>query len=151
MKRIEKGWLVVGILFGLAIAAGLYQFRDSVGALYERAGGRRPPLQQQAEAQSEPVSEPASSVELTADEQKSIGVETVEVKRQTIQREILTTGRVEEQETGISAISARIGGRVDKLFLNVTGESVTRGQPVASIYSPEIVTAAEEYKLALEN
>ena len=154
MRRIEKGWLLAGMLFGLAIAAGLYQFRDSVGALYERATGRRPPLQQaeaQSEPQSEPVSESASSVELTADELQSIGVETVVVKRQTIQREILTTGRVEEQETGISAISARIGGRVDKLFLNVTGESVTRGQPVASIYSPEIVTAAEEYKLALEN
>jgi RND family efflux transporter MFP subunit len=45
----------------------------------------------------------------------------------------------------------RIGGRIEKLFLNVTGESVNRGQPVARIYSPDILTSAEEYKLALEN
>ena len=50
-----------------------------------------------------------------------------------------------------SSISARISGRIDKLLLNVTGESVSRGQPVALIYSPEVFTAREEYKLALEN
>src|SRR5207247_8228069 len=88
---------------------------------------------------------------LSPEEQKVIGVETVEVKRQTIRQEVVAPGRVTEPETGIGSISARIGGRIDKLFLNVTGENVTRGQEVALIYSPEVFGAGEEYKLSLEN
>src|SRR5439155_6860868 len=74
-----------------------------------------------------------------------------EVKRQTIRKEIAAPGRVAEPETGIGTISARVGGRIDKLFVNVTGETVARGDAVALIYSPEIFTAGEEYRLSLEN
>ena len=91
------------------------------------------------------------SVQLTDDEQKAIGVETVEVQRRTIRKEIAAPGKVAEPETGIGAISTRIGGRIDKFFVKVTGETDHRGQPVALIYSPEVFTAGEEYKLALEN
>src|SRR5215471_297484 len=95
--------------------------------------------------------DPGTSMELSEEEQKAIGVETVEVKRQSVRKEITAPGKVIEPETGIGVISARISGRIDKLLLNVTGETVSRGQPVALIYSPEVVTAAEEYKLAIEN
>jgi Cu(I)/Ag(I) efflux system membrane fusion protein len=78
-------------------------------------------------------------------------VETAEVKRQTIRKEIVAPGKVAEPETGISTISARIGGRIERLLINVTGDTVNRGQPVALIYSPEVFTAGEEYRLALEN
>src|SRR5439155_13905137 len=98
-----------------------------------------------------PTSDSAASVALTDAEQKMIGIETVEVKRQTIRKEISASGKVAEPETGIGAISARIGGRIDKLFVNVTGERVARGQTVALIYSPDVFTAGEEYKLALQN
>ena len=37
------------------------------------------------------------------------------------------------------------------MLINITGETVDRGQPVALIYSPEVFTAGEEYRLALEN
>jgi RND family efflux transporter MFP subunit len=61
-----------------------------------------------------------------------------------------TVGRIEQAETQLSAISARVGGRLDKLFIDFTGQPVRRGQPVASIYSPQVVASAEEYKLALQ-
>jgi RND family efflux transporter MFP subunit len=93
----------------------------------------------------------APAVQLSEEEQKAIGVETVEVKRQTIRKEISAPGKVAEPETGIGTISARIGGRIEKLFVNVTGETVSRGQPIALIYSPTVFTAGEEYRLALEN
>jgi Cu(I)/Ag(I) efflux system membrane fusion protein len=40
---------------------------------------------------------------------------------------------------------------VDKLYVQYTGEKVRSGQPVAEIYSPEVATAIEEYRLAVEN
>src|SRR6185436_3664169 len=85
----------------------------------------------------EPPSDSPIAVALTPDEQRSIGVETTEVKRQTVRTEIVAPGKVAEPETGISTISARVGGRIEKLFLNVTGDSIGQGQPVASIYSPD--------------
>src|SRR5215475_13540491 len=86
-----------------------------------------------------------ASLQLSEEEQKAIGVETVKVKRQSVRKEITAPGKVSEPETGIGVISARIGGRIDKLLLNVTGESVSHNQPVALIYSPDVFTAGEEY------
>jgi hypothetical protein len=60
-------------------------------------------------------------------------------------------GRVEQPEAQLAAVSARIGGRVDKLYVQYTGERVRSGQPVADLYSPEVATAIEEYRLAEEN
>src|SRR6266481_4612137 len=86
------------------------------------------------------------SVELTQEEEKAIGIQTALVKRQNIQRTLRTVGRVEQAETQLSTISARIGGRLDKLDVQFTGQPVHKGEAVASIYSPEVVTSAEEYK-----
>jgi len=58
---------------------------------------------------------------------------------------------VEQPEAQLAALSARIGGRVDKLYVQYTGERVQRGQAVADLYSPEVATALEEYRLAQQN
>lgn len=106
---------------------------------------------QGAAANAAPASEPGGAVELSDAEQKSIGVETVEVRRRKLESALVTVGRVEEAETRLTTISARVGGRIDKLFLDFTGADVRRGGPVALIYSPEVASAAEEYRLALES
>ena len=147
MKRSEARSLVIGILLGLLlgglIVGGISLNRRpadaSVASLPETTAPSR------AE-QSSPV-----SLQLSADEQQSIGIATIEVQRRTLQREITAPGKVVEPETGIGVISSRIAGRVDRLLVNVTGDGVNRGQAVAQIYSPEVFTAAEEYRLSLEN
>jgi Cu(I)/Ag(I) efflux system membrane fusion protein len=68
-----------------------------------------------------------------------------------LKTDIAAFGRVEQPEAQLAAVSARIGGRVDKLYVQYSGERVRRGQPVADIYSPEVATAIEEYHLAEEN
>jgi RND family efflux transporter MFP subunit len=152
MMKNEKRWLVAGILFGLTIAASIYGVNEYRGRRLQAAATAQP-VSADPDATAAPASESGAeiSVQLTDEEQKTIGVETIEVKRQSIRKEIVAPGKVAEPETGIGAISARIGGRVDKLLLNVTGENVSRGQQVASIFSPDVFTAGEEYKLALEN
>lgn len=151
MTRREKRLVLTGILFGAAIAVGIYATRQYFVARTKTTE----PMPQAVATPEPPAPEPASdapvAIALTPDEQRSIGVETTEVKRQTVRKEILAPGKVAEPETGISTISARISGRIEKLFLNVTGENVSQGQPVASIYSPDVFASAEEYKLALEN
>ena len=92
-----------------------------------------------------------SSIQLNQKEQTDIGVETVEVRRRNLQRALMAVAKVDEPETQLASISARIGGRIDKLYLDFTGQQVHRGQTIASLYSPEVFSTAEEYRLALEN
>jgi Cu(I)/Ag(I) efflux system membrane fusion protein len=150
MTRRDDKLLITGILFGLLTAAVIYGIKE-----YLDVASHRPVETSQPTVSTEPAPEPASespvAIALTPEEQKSIGIETVEVKRQTIRKEIVSPGKISEPEAAIGTISARIGGRIEKLFVNVTGETITRGQPVASIYSPDVYAGAEEYKLALAN
>jgi multidrug efflux pump subunit AcrA (membrane-fusion protein) len=95
--------------------------------------------------------EPGSTVELTEDEHKAAAVQISEVRHQRLTTEISAFGRVEEPESRLSTISARVAGRVDKLYLQYTGQNVQRGQAIVEIYSPELLSASEEYKLALDS
>ena len=153
MTARERTWLVAGALIGALLVAAIFLGRQYLPLRQESAAAAAAPSVDKPA--SEPVSttnaDSAPAVQLTDQEQKAIGVETAEVKRQTIRQGITAPGKVAEPETGIGTISARVGGRIDKLFVNVTGEAVTRGEAVALIYSPEIFTAGEEYRLALEN
>jgi Cu(I)/Ag(I) efflux system membrane fusion protein len=95
--------------------------------------------------------EPGTMVELTPAEVTAAGVQVAEVRTATLKTDIAAFGRVEQPEAQLAAVSARIGGRVDKLYVQYTGERVRSGQPVADIYSPEVATAIEEYHLAEDN
>jgi Cu(I)/Ag(I) efflux system membrane fusion protein len=90
-------------------------------------------------------------VELTPAEITAAGVQVAAVRTAALKTDIAAFGRVEQPEAQLAAVSARIGGRVDKLYVQYTGERVRSGQPVADIYSPEVATAIEEYHLAEEN
>jgi RND family efflux transporter MFP subunit len=154
----ERQLLAGGVLAGLLLAAIL------IGIIGWRNGSGEKRGVEMAESQIAPV--PAkpmadgaqhlahgsqfSPVQLSEQEQRSIGLETAEVRRRVLAREVRATARVEEAETQLSTISARVGGRIDDLLLEFTGQAVRRGQPVARIYSPELVASAEEYKLALQ-
>ena len=153
MTTRERTWLVIGLLIGAVVAASIVIGRQYVVSHQEptAAAAGTSPDTPAAQPDVPSSADTAVSVELSEQEQKAIGVETAEVKRRTIRKEIVAPGKVGEPETGIGAISARIGGRIEKLLINITGETVDRGQPVALIYSPEVFTAGEEYRLALEN
>ncbi|UII21358.1 efflux RND transporter periplasmic adaptor subunit [Fulvivirga ligni] len=54
------------------------------------------------------------------------------------------SGKIEADERNISQVSAQFKGRIEKLYVNFTGEKVKRGQVLATIYSPELITAQQE-------
>jgi Cu(I)/Ag(I) efflux system membrane fusion protein len=100
---------------------------------------------------SQQGTEPGTTVELSPDEITAAGVQVAEVRTALLKSGIDTFGRVEQPESQLSSVSAWVGGRVDKLYVQYTGERVRRGQAVADLYSPEVATAIEEYRLAEEN
>jgi Cu(I)/Ag(I) efflux system membrane fusion protein len=64
---------------------------------------------------------------------------------------IRAVGRVAYDETRISRVNARVEGWVDRVMVNETGQQVRVGQPLLTIYSPELLASQQEYLLALRN
>ena len=54
------------------------------------------------------------------------------------------SGRIKANETNSASIVSHISGRIEKLFISYTGEKVSKGQKIASIYSPKLITAQKE-------
>jgi RND family efflux transporter MFP subunit len=71
-------------------------------------------------------------------------IATTPVAYQLLSHEIRTVGIVDYDETRRAFIAARIKGRIDKLFVNYTGEMVKKGDPLVWIYSPDLLVAQEE-------
>src|SRR4051812_32106715 len=72
-------------------------------------------------------------------------VATTAVAYRPLVREGRALGVLDYNETRLANIAARVAGRADELFLTYTGQSVKAGDPVYSLYSPEVFTAQREY------
>ena len=71
-------------------------------------------------------------------------IETAVVGKGKSAKSVRLNGKVEADERLIFSQSSHIPGRIEKLLVNFTGEMVKKGQVIASVYSPELVTAQEE-------
>ena len=77
-------------------------------------------------------------------------VESVPAARKFVSAEVRMAGKIEYDETKISWITARIGGRLDRLYVDYTGISVKKGDHLAELYSPELLQAQEELLSAVK-
>lgn len=75
-------------------------------------------------------------------------VQTVVVANEPMRKEINAVGVIDFAEPNLQHITMRFGGRLDRLFLTYTGQHVHRGEPVALVYSPEAISAQQEFILA---
>ena len=91
-----------------------------------------------------------NEVQMTESAMKLAEVQTMVVKKDYSKKEVYLLGKVKADERNISELTARFGGRIEKLFVNFTGQNVKRGEKLATIYSPELVTAQKELLEAVE-
>jgi Cu(I)/Ag(I) efflux system membrane fusion protein len=80
--------------------------------------------------------------------QQLIGVKTGVVKEQPLETVIRTVGTVDYDEQHIRQINLRISGWITHLFADYTGKSVNKGDPLITLYSPDLVSTQEEYLLS---
>jgi len=73
------------------------------------------------------------------------GVQTAPAARATAGRTIRTVGIVVPDETRVRRVQTKASGWIEKLYVNFTGQYVAAGQPLVSIYSPELLSTQEEY------
>jgi multidrug efflux pump subunit AcrA (membrane-fusion protein) len=157
MTKREKRLVLSGMLCGMVVAAVLFvairHLHDSGTAdlnviVPAQAQDSEPTTSKESESAG---GQTISTLQLSDQEQQQIGVQTVKVERRNFRRTLSAVAQVEQAETELATVSARVSGRIDKLFVDFTGQPVRRGQEIALIYSPEIYSTAEEYRLALEN
>ena len=100
----------------------------------------------------QPVAEPKlAPVTLTPERVQSIGLKTGTVAYREARDEIRTTGNVEVDETHLADVQVRFSGWVQKVYADATFRQVQKGQPLLTIYSPDLVTTENEYLLAKQN
>jgi Cu(I)/Ag(I) efflux system membrane fusion protein len=80
-----------------------------------------------------------------------INVQSEPVKRATLSRTLHVAGVIQDDLTKRKIISAYNEGRIEKLLANFTGAEVEKGQPLATFYSPNLLSAEREYLVLVQN
>jgi membrane fusion protein, copper/silver efflux system len=99
-----------------------------------------------SEAQrSQPGVPGLAPIDVPAEGLRLAGVITAVAEHGRIERTIRAAGIVRADETRVRHVHTKISGWIEKLFVNFTGEPVTKGRPILSIYSQELLAAQQEY------
>lgn len=97
------------------------------------------------------VSQDLAAVSLSPEQRVTANVRTMMVELATGAGDLVTTGRVTFDERRVAQITAYSAGRIERLYVNFTGDTVRRGAPVAAIWSPDLFATQQEYLLAINN
>lgn len=87
----------------------------------------------------------AGTVDLDARQRQLIGVKTADVTREAAEQEVLAVGRVAYDETTLTDVTLKFQGWIGEVFADTTGAPVAAGAPLFTVYSPELLSAQEEY------
>ena len=151
-RKVFVAGALTGLLLALFVVA-MFLLRETktLAAEHDHASAATDVAQKASKPMPNEADEPASSIELSPEEITAAGVQVAEARMERLKNDVEAFGRVEQPETQLSAQSARVGGRIDRLYVQYTGERVHRGQKIADVYSPEVAAAADEYRLAIRN
>ena len=95
-----------------------------------------------------PVNAPPGAFRIPPERQQLIGVKFATVELGGASRSIRTVGKVTFDETRVAHVHTRIEGWIEKVFVDFTGDIVKAGQPMLTIYSPEMLASQQELLLA---
>src|SRR5262249_26595260 len=87
-------------------------------------------------------------IRLDAKQRQTIGLTYATAERRAIEKVIRTVGRFEVDERAVMEVNLKVGGYIEELFVDYTGKPVRKGEPLFAIYSPDLVSAEQEYLLA---
>ncbi|MCP4059866.1 MAG: efflux RND transporter periplasmic adaptor subunit [Pseudoalteromonas sp.] len=168
---------IIAVIIGAALGAGalsLYQGTGSNSNSNEATSGEKKPLYWVAPMDSNyrrdkpgkspmgmdliPVYEEGSSgddfgpgaVKIAPHVVNNLGVRTAPVELKNMHTEISTVGYVQYDEDKLIHIHPRVDGWIDKLYIKAAGNPVEKGQPLYTLYSPQLVNAQEELLIALK-
>ena len=157
--RTYKGAFVAAIIVCLALVATLAYI------LLRRNGASQPGSSQESNpvvakgpdaalpstTGAGPSAPPLTPVQLSPQRLQAIGVKFAEVQYRQVRDEIRVPGNVDVNEQQIAYVQTRFPGWIQKVYAGATYQYVRKGQPLFTIYSPDLVSSQQEYLLARQN
>ena len=113
-----------------------------------------PDVSEQPQTQTVSASATSASLvplQLSPQRMQAIGVKTALVESQNVSNALRVPGNVDMNQSQLAYLQTRFPGWIQKVFANATYQYVRKGQPVFTIYSPELVSTEQEYLLAKQN
>lgn len=92
---------------------------------------------------------PSSTIRIDPVTRQNMGVRLGRVERRPLSKTIRTFGTIAFDETGVYSVNTKFNGWIETLHVDYVGETVKKGQPLFDIYSPDLLTAQQEYLIAL--
>ena len=163
-RRRKKSWLILLILILGAAGSGLYLYNrklsqptasaNAAGSGSDAAGKNGmagTPVGNAAPSQPAGADHGVSQIFIAPERQQLIGVKSATAERKSVVKEIRTVGRVAYDETKITHIHTKVSGYIEDVFVDYVGKAVKAGDPLFTIYSPDLVATQQEYLLALKS
>src|SRR6267142_3905274 len=161
-RRRRTAWVILLLLIVAAAGSGVYFYskRLSTGAAAAtdaatpaKPENTTPGMVMGGHAATQP-SEAGSApgqIYIAPERQQLIGVKTASAEMKSLVKEIRTVGRVAYDETKITHIHTKVSGFIEEVFDDYVGKPVKTGEPLFTIYSPDLVATQQEYLLALKS
>jgi Cu(I)/Ag(I) efflux system membrane fusion protein len=92
---------------------------------------------------------PSGAIEISPERQQLIAIRIGKVEKRPVNKVIRTVGRIGYDETRLFTVSPKVGGWIEELYADFPGKKLKRGEPLLTIYSPDLVSAQEEFLIAL--
>src|SRR5215472_5760799 len=158
MRTYRTGFIaaIVGNILLVVVVLGLwvhYRVGSTPRAAETNAATPQPPDSSPSSSSHSAAPEtetPLAPIQLSPGRLQSIGVRTGKVQQKNVEDEIRTTGNVAVDETRLAYVQVRFSGYIQKVFADATYQYVRKGQPLFTVYSPELVAAEREYLVAKE-
>ncbi|MGB6067085.1 MAG: efflux RND transporter periplasmic adaptor subunit [Desulfomonilaceae bacterium] len=157
LKRIALGFLIVAVVaVGLLLVRGSKTEQPSAESQHSKAASMAlmgqeksqavPGMKSHGHGGSSAMSQGLTPVRYTmSPEAKMLAeVETVKVKRERTVKDLRMVGMVFGAEPRLATLTARIGGRLDAVYIDFTGVKVNKGDPMVTIWSPTLITSEVE-------
>ena len=142
-----------GVVIVIALVVGVYAFRDRLrpqGADRSAMGQSQAPPEHGSDGEHARSAVTRGDVTIDPQRQQLIGVRLAPVTREQMAAVVRTTGVVRYDETRQADVNVKLDGWIRELFVDYTGQFIQKGQPLFTLYSPDLLTAQNEYLLALK-
>jgi membrane fusion protein, copper/silver efflux system len=156
MRRVLKASAAVLAVL-LVLAAAVYAVRSRSGqksAAHSDAPGQQPMAGMTAGETAPKAGERATirrgDVTIDPRRQQLIGVRTAPVTGEPMRQTLRTVGVVRYDETSLADVNLRLEGWIRDLYVDYTGQPIQKGQPLFTLYSPDLLATQHEYLLALK-
>jgi Cu(I)/Ag(I) efflux system membrane fusion protein/cobalt-zinc-cadmium efflux system membrane fusion protein len=144
----------LALLFNFVLVAilAVWWWRSQKPAAESRAAAPSYASSAQVPAAATPIPEtPLVPIQLTPQRMQSIGVKLGAAQFKQVEAELRVTGTVDTDESRIAYVQTRFPGWIRKVYADTTYQYIHKGQPLFTIYSPDLVTTEQEYLLARKN